>query len=348
MTSVISGIAVGLVAGYALQRGGFCMHTAFRSILFEKDKTLVYVWITILVINIPVLLLLEQVGVVFPARAPLTWQAGLVGGLIFGAGMVLAGGCVSGTFYRASKGMMGSVVALTGFVAGGLMMTSGVFAPFRRLLTRNEIAIAGEEASFFNLPSLVVPSYFASYGIRWVIVAIVVVPLVVVLIRAPRPRFAVGWKWPVTGLVFGAVAVGAWVFSSFEYRDYGLSIVGPTNALSNLLFTGDGGGINWAVWFLIGLPPGAFVAAWRGGDLSLRVPSAPRLLQNLIGGVVMGWGASLAGGCNIGHGITGLSVLSLGSVWATAATLGGVWLTTAVVYRVVGRRGTVGATSGSS
>ena len=35
----------------------------------------------------------------------------------------------------------------------------------------------------------------------------------------------VGWKWPVTALVLAAVAVAAWVFSSFENRDYGLSLV---------------------------------------------------------------------------------------------------------------------------
>ena len=46
----------------------------------------------------------------------------------------------------------------------------------------------------------------------------------------------------------------------------------------------------------------------------------------------MGIGAGIAGGCNIGHGITGLSTLSLGSLLATVTTMGGVWAATGVIF----------------
>ncbi len=332
MVSVISGIVLGFAGGYALQRGGFCMHSAFRSVVFEKDHSILRAWILVLVINIPALLLLEQFGFVFPARAPFYYLAGAIGGLVFGIGMVMAGGCVSGTWYRAAKGMTGSLVALLGFVGGGLIATRGVLTPFRSWLFGFEAAIAGEEASLFNLPAAVSDGFFPSFGLRWVIALIVLVPLVIFLIRAPKSSFTLGWSWQRTGLVIGGIAILAWVFSTLEFRDYGLSIVQPTNAISTLLFFGESDGINWASWFLIGLVPGAFVAAWVGGDLKLRIPSASRLVQNLAGGVLMGVGANLAGGCNIGHGITGISVLSIGSIWATVATMGGVWVATWFVF----------------
>ncbi len=334
LTSIVSGLATGFVGGYALQRGGFCMHSAFRSLAFEKEHSIVRTWLLILAINIPALLLLEQLGIVFPARAPFTVVAGLIGGLVFGGGMVLAGGCVSGTYYRAAKGMTGSLVALLGFAAGGLMVTRGVLRPVRAWATGHEISIAGEEASLYNLPGAFADGFFPGFGFRWIVAGALVLIITLFLIRSPKSSFTIGWPWWLTGIVLGLVAILAWYFSSLEYRDYGLSIVQPTNAISRWLLSGDGTGINWAGWFLIGLVPGAFAAAWRGGDLSLRVPSAGRLLQNLAGGVLMGWGASLAGGCNIGHGITGVSVLSIGSIWATVATIGGVWLTTAVVFRI--------------
>ena len=334
LTSIVSGLATGFVGGYALQRGGFCMHSAFRSIAFEKEHSILRTWLLILAINIPALLLLEQLGIVFPARAPFTVVAGLIGGLVFGGGMVLAGGCVSGTYYRAAKGMTGSLVALLGFAAGGLMVTGGVLQPVRAWATRHEVPIAGEEASLYNLPGALDSGFFPGFGFRWIVAGALVLILGFFLIRSPKSSFTIGWPWWLTGIVLSVVAILAWYFSSLEYRDYGLSIVQPTNALSRWLLAGDGSGVNWASWFLLGLLPGAFVAAWRGGDLALRVPSAGRLLQNLAGGVLMGWGASLAGGCNIGHGITGISVLSIGSIWATAATLVGVWLTTALVFRI--------------
>ena len=77
--SVISGLLVGFIGGFALQRGGFCMHSAFRSIAFEKDHSLLRAWMLVLAINIPALLILEQFGIIFPARAPFTPFAGLVG-----------------------------------------------------------------------------------------------------------------------------------------------------------------------------------------------------------------------------------------------------------------------------
>jgi len=331
--SIVSGLLVGFVGGYALQRGGFCMNTAFRSIIFEKDKSLLNAWLLILVINIPVLLLLDQLGIIFPSRAPFRWQAGLIGGLAFGIGMVLAGGCVSGTYYRASKGMVGSIVALLGFALGGLVMSTGALAPVRAYLTRSAITIAGEEASLFNLPAAIFPAFFPTYGFRWVVAGIVLVPILIIVLRGRRPKYTIGWSWPVTGLVLAAVAISAWLFSSLEGRDYGLSFVQPTNAVSRWLTTGNGSGMNWSTWFLLGIVPGAFVAAWRGNDLSFRVPDARRTMMNLSGGVLMGLGATLAGGCNVGHGITGLSVLSIGSLYATATTIGGVFIATWLIYR---------------
>ena len=348
MVSVVSGLVVGFVGGYALQRGGFCMHSAFRSIVFEKDHSILRAWMLVLAMNIPALLLLEQFGLVFPARAPFTPFAGLIGGLVFGVGMVMAGGCVSGTWYRASKGMTGSLVALLGFAAGGLIMTKGVLAPLREAATRFEVTVIGEEASLYNLLGTVSETFFPGFGLRWIIAGVLVILLVIYLLRAPKSSFTIGWPWYLTGGVIGLVAIAAWYFSALEFRDYGLSIVQPTNAISGLLLTGETGGINWASWFLAGLVPGAIAAAWKSGDLSLRVPSASRLVQNLGGGVLMGLGANLAGGCNIGHGVTGISVLSVGSIWATAATMAGVWIATWIVFRRarggVGRRASVGTT----
>ena len=333
MVSILSGIVLGFVGGYALQRGGFCMHSAFRSIVFEKDHSILRAWVLVLTINIPAILLLEQIGIVFPARAPLTLLAGAIGGVTFGIGMVMAGGCVSGTWYRAAKGMTGSLVALLGFIGGGLIATRGVLAPARAWLFGFETTIAGEEASVFNVPTLLANGFFPGFGARWIVVAIVLIPMLIFLIRAPKQQFAIGWSWQRTGLAIGVVAVGAWIFSSLEFRDYGLSIVQPTNALATFVLFGEPDAINWASWFLIGLVPGATIAAWIGGDLRLRVPSAQRLVQNLAGGVLMGIGANIAGGCNIGHGITGVSVLSIGSIWATLTTMGGVWIATWVVFR---------------
>ena len=92
MWQVGGGLALGLALGFSLQRGGFCMNTAFRSLVFDKDRSLIRAWIVVLVINVIGVNLLTEVGFLRPLVAPLFWPALLVGGFLFGTGMVMAGG----------------------------------------------------------------------------------------------------------------------------------------------------------------------------------------------------------------------------------------------------------------
>lgn len=303
------------------------MNTAFRSVVFREDRSILRAWILVLLINIPAVAVLDSLGVLYPSRAPFTPWSIIFGGLLFGAGMVWAGGCVSGSFYRASKGMLGSFMASGGFAAGAMMMSTGALSSLRGYLNRFEWTIAGE------IPTLghVWPSN--PWAGRWIAMGLLLPIGVYVLIRSPKSRFSIGWKWPLTGLCVGILALAAWIFSSLEGRDYGLSLVQPTVAWGAWLLSGEASGVNWTSWMLAALPGGAFLAAWKGGDLRLRLPEPRRALIQFSGGLVMGIGASLAGGCNIGHGITGLSALALSSLAATVFAMIGNWSATALVWR---------------
>lgn len=82
---------------------------------------------------------------------------------------------------------------------------------------------------------------------------------------------------------------------------------------------------NWTVVFILGTIAGAFLAAWSGGELTGRwLPPmwearfgpdslGLRLLLAFAGGIIMAFGARLAGGCTSGHGISGTLQLAVGS-----------------------------------
>jgi uncharacterized membrane protein YedE/YeeE len=78
---------------------------------------------------------------------------------------------------------------------------------------------------------------------------------------------------------------------------------------------------DYVVFILIGLLFGAFVAAWRSGELRFEVLRGPnftvvnRLLLALGGGVISGFAARLARGCTSGQGLVGGAELSVGA-WA--------------------------------
>jgi len=326
MIKLISGVLLGTALGWTLQKGGFCMNSAFRSILFEKDKSLLRAWILVLVINIPVVTLLSQVGFLTPQVVPFFWPALLAGGLLFGVGMVLAGGCVSGTYYRAGRGMVGSWVALVGFLLGGATLEGGLLSPLKEILRTSRPEWSGEAPTLFTLLGL--------KGVTgsWILIGLLLVPALWYLLKAPEQKFLIGWSWKTTGLLVGVLAVAGWVISAFWNRNFGLSFTQPSIALIRFFTQGETGGIGLPLYILIGVPFGAFWSAYLEGGLQWSAPDGASLVRQSGGGLLMGIGAALAGGCNIGHGITGLATLSLGSILGVVSIMAGCWIATAMIF----------------
>ena len=327
--TVLSGLIIGIALGFALQKGGFCMHTAFRSILFEKDHSVLRSWLLVLCINMIGVNLLYELRIINIMIAPFFWPAAIVGGLLFGVGMVMAGGCTSGTFYRVGKGMLGSFGALVGFSAGAAAVSAGALRPAMDFLRRPILDVYGEEPTLANI----LPMDPAIS--RWIVVGLLSVGLGFYLTKAPKQKFITGWGWIKTGVIVGAIGLAAWLASSYSYRDYGMSFTQPTVSLVRLVLSNDSAGINWSTYMVVGVPVGAFLAALQSKDFALRLPAPRRFVQQTIGGALMGLGASIAGGCNIGHGISGLSALSITSLVATFCTMIGVWLGTWVIIRAL-------------
>ncbi len=327
MIEIIGGATLGILLGWVLQSGGFCMNSAFRSIVFEKDKSLLRAWLLVVLINVPMVTLLQDLGVLYPQTAPFFWPALIVGGLIFGIGMVLAGGCASGTYYRAGRGMLGSWGAMFGFLAGTSAMDGGAFFGIQRYLREPVIDIQGREATLFNLTGLE-----SGFG-RWLLVAALMVPIAVYLLKAPKQKFLIGWGWKKTGSLVGLLAVTAWLLSALVGRDFGLSFTQPSTAFSRLIVSGDGSGIGLPLYILLGVPLGAYLSAFRRGEAAWRSPDPKSLVRQSAGGLTMGLGASLAGGCNIGHGITGIATLGLGSILGVFSIMAGCWIMTALIIR---------------
>ena len=326
LMTIVLGLAVGVPFGYVLQRGGFCMNTAFRSLVFEKDHSLFRAYVLILLINVVVVNLLDELAIITVTYTPFFWLAVIIGGLIFGTGMVLSGGCVSGTWYRTGKGMFGSLLALIGFAFGATAMRMGFLREVLAVLRQPELDVYGQEATLFNIIPI------DHWALKWGIIVALVLGGAAWLLAAPKQKYQIGWGWRKTGLVLGVMAAAAWIFSGLTGRDYWLSFTQPTISLVSFTLAGDTDGLNWGSFFVMGVPLGAFIAAKVTGEFALRVPSAGRMLQQLGGGIVMGIGASLAGGCNIGHGVTGVSTLAVSSIVATLFTVLGVWAATYVIY----------------
>lgn len=145
--------------------------------------------------------------------------------------------------------------------------------------------------------------------------------------------------WFVAGPSLGLLVVGMYAVANKPIGSLGAY-------LQTLALARDGRPPEpWRVWLFGGIFAGGMLAALLRGGLSFGLDygvlgvelSRPVLVLVLLaGGVLMGYGAHWAGGCTTGHGLCGSSVLSPGSLAATATFLGTAVVVTAVLHRLIG------------
>jgi uncharacterized membrane protein YedE/YeeE len=118
--------AFGVALGFVLQRSRFCFASAFRDLfLFGSGRIMRGILAGLAVASAGFAVLMWRLvpdptlGIVAPEAHAVPLGIHLVlGGVLFGVGMVLAGGCVSGSLYRIGEGYVASAVALAGILAG--------------------------------------------------------------------------------------------------------------------------------------------------------------------------------------------------------------------------------------
>jgi hypothetical protein len=125
----------------------------------------------------------------------------------------------------------------------------------------------------------------------------------------------------LAGAALGVVAAGTWVAADAAGYGYGLGFVGAAEGTRAAVETGSA--LPFQLWLALGVIAGGAAL----GERRLRLPDARRSARAVAGGLLMGAGGSVAHGCNIGHGVTGIPLLSLGSLLATACMAAAALLT---------------------
>ena len=333
---IISGLIVGGLFGVVLQRGRFCMNSAFRDTIFIKDFTVFRAYLIGLVVLIIGSNILNDMGYIHLKSQSFYPLANIIGGYLFGLGMVMAGGCGSGIIYRVGEGQLASWFATFGFFMGIGATSQGVLNPVLKLL-KNENVMVG--APGMTLNGLIGDDPM----IKWAVIA--VLSIVFLAFTLPSKPFALkkqkGFYWSVTGVLVGVMGIVA--FWASEYWGSpgfarGLNFTTPTGELFFTVLTGDAKStffpmyglgnfkITWAAVYIIGVPIGAAISAKILKEFTWKTPrDAKELLTVLGGSFMMGFGAVAAGGCNVGQALTGFATLSVASIVATISIILGNW-----------------------
>ncbi len=329
MEAVMTGLFVGVLFGFVLQRGRFCMNSAFRDAILLKDNVLLKTVFVALLVEMVGFAIMDGAGAITIAPKPFWWGANLLGSFIFGVGMVLAGGCASGITYRFGEGMVGAMTAVLGLAVGGYFTGAydGFLKTFKGNLQANT-TIAGADGSALTLHGLL--------GMDYTLLAIIIV-LIAALVwfliaRAKKEAYEAdpGWGWVNTGILVGIVGILSFPLSAAAGRNYPLGITAGWINIVQVIFTK--GTFNWVGLLIVGIVVGALIAALISKEFKFRVPKPLVLLQTFIGGLLMGFGAVTSGGCNIGHLLSGIPMLSLGSILAGISIVLGAWAASYVIF----------------
>ena len=305
---LLTGLLCGFLLGFVMQRGRFCITGAFRDIYVAKNnKMFIALLLAITIQSIGFFLLKELHWLEVDPAENFAFLAVTFGAFIFGVGIVLAGGCATGTWYRAAEGLVGSWVALFSYILFSAMMRTGPLGEFNQNLRAINIEQRNIYDSFSISPWWLVA--LLSLVTSYLVYRQLSKPTVKVVSLKPRKTgiahilFEKRWHPFVSAILVGLIALLAWPLSVATGREFGLGITGPSANIIQYLVAGDVKFINWGVFLVLGIFVGSFVAAKGSNEFRVRVPDAKTIVYSLVGGVLMGIGASLAGGCSIGNGL---------------------------------------------
>lgn len=348
----LAGLVIGLVFGLAVQRSDWCAMGAVSDIVLIGDWRRMRSWLLAIataILGTQALLLADAIELAGTAhlRPEIAWLGAIAGGLAFGFGMTRTGGCISKNLVRLGGGSLRALVVLAVVAVTALATLAGPLPWAGALLDGVGTVEPGLRFPRQDLPALVglsdgVSAFLATgiaVGLAWFC-------LKDRRFRASRPLLVAG---PILGLLvsLGWLATTALADPPGPMPTASLNFVEASVSTLALLTAGGVSMPPFGAALVGGTILGAFLGASRSGRLRLEgFVDVHDFRSNLGGAVLMGFGGTLAGGCTVGQGLTGISTLGPTSILAVAAIVLGA-IAGVRTLEAGGLRGAFRATAGS-
>ena len=342
---LVLALALGLGLGVALFHSRFGFTSAWRQLVAVGQGAALRAHMLMLAVAAVLFAIILSSGLALggdpqPQLGPIG-VALFAGAFLFGVGMQIGGSCASGTLFTVGSGQLAIVYTLVGFVGGSVLATM-TWSFWTETLTRGPVV---DLAALFGYPGALALSLAA-------MAVVVAATYLLGRRRTPPPveqppsdrgahRILRG-SWPlwVGALVLAGLNAATLVVTGSPWGITSAFALWGARALEAV-------GVDpstWAYWSSpanaaqlarpvladrtsvmdFGIMAGALVAAGLGGVFRLHRHIPRRTIVGaVIGGVLMGYGARIAGGCNIGAYFSGIASFSLhGWLWGLTALLG--------------------------
>lgn len=336
---------IGLALGFVLFHSRFGFTSAWRQLVAVRQGKALRAHMLMLaaacILFAPILA--NQVSFqdvpVAPTLAPIGWGL-FVGAFLFGVGMQLGGSCASGTLFAIGSGQTAILLTLAGFIGGATL--GALHLPWWNQLPAHEPVSLTQFGGYPGALAISLTVMAAITALTYVIGRRADAPPVELPPVATGPARAVRGSWPlwVGALLLAGlnaltlfVSGGAWGVT-FAFALWGsklLDLVGVDVLTwgfwqdpANLAKYQAGILVEKTSVMDLGIIVGALIASAAAGQWILHRKVPGRLAVGaVIGGVLMGYGARLAFGCNIGAYFGGIASFSLhGWLWGVMAIVG--------------------------
>lgn len=331
----IGGLTIGFLFGFFAQRSRFCMRAAAIEFWRGKFGEKLAVWLLAFssaVVAVQWLILSNALDVSnarqLASRGSLS--GALIGGLLFGVGMIMSRGCASRLLILSANGNLRALLSGLIFAVTAQASLSGALAPWRNTISAWWTVEGGSSRDLLTLTGI---GHWGGliFGLVWFAAA---------LVFSARSGWGF-WKW-IGGIGTGLAVAGGWWFTylvssnSFQVVPIqGLTFSGPSAEWLMRVLSSPTPAIGFDFGLLPGVFAGSLIGAWLGRDLQLEgFKDGYSMRRYIAGAILMGFGSMLAGGCAVGAGMTGGSVFAL-TAWLTLLAMwAGAGLTDRLLDRV--------------
>lgn len=331
----LGGFAVGLVFGATVQRTNFCTMGGISDFVIMGDGRRFRAWLLAIAVAVIGTQLLAFKGAVdidksIYLTSNFGWLGAIVGGLMFGFGMVHAGGCGSKAVARLGSGNLKSLVVVLVLAIFAYMALRGLIAPVRAQME----SIANVELKARGLQTQSIGDMIAALGVsvRAARAGVAIVLAAVLLVFCFKDAaFRASPTNIVGGMLIGLTVIAGWTITGILGADdfdpapfASVTFVAPVGESLQYLMTFTGAKINFGIAVVGGAIAGSFLMAVARGTFRLEsFTDRNDFLRHVGGAALMGTGGVMALGCTIGQGITGMSTLALGSLVAWGSIMAG-------------------------
>lgn len=332
-TLALGGAVIGMLFGALAQRSRFCLRAATLEVAHGRLGDRLAIWLfafstALIATQLLIVFGLFDTGTVRQLNNTGSLSGAILGGLMFGSGMVLTKACASRMLVLSATGNLRALLSGLVFAVAAQAARDGALSPVRAAVN-GLWTIDGPSRDLLVL-FRVDHAGAALFGALW---------LAAGLVLALRNKVGI---WPAVGAAgVGLMVAVAWWFNfsmaatSFEMVPvHALSFTSPSADSLMYVLMPPGGKLTFDLGLIPGVFVGAFLAAALSGELKLEgFDSGATMRRYIAGGCMMGFGGVLAGGCAIGAGVSGASVFAL-TAWIV---LWSMWFGAVATDRLVDR-----------